>query len=331
MLKQVFFALFVFGILVNPSTTEAAKSWETMTANEFLQETHKALQTGTSTTEAIMVSALLAYKSEKDKSPVFYINQMDGLFGGVITSAVDQFDATSTIESGKGNRVTKSYQIKTLSDGTHVYVLFNNSKDKKLRTTWVKMTPKEYDNFGKKAGIEDLFEVNPPQNPEAIKRLSEKILAAQLKTNVLTIFPFEISDNKTVKNATRYNFEYDVDAIRAYFAELNKNLTLEEAKDFSLGTQEMSELLEDDTILQYMADRSYYSVWIDNTTKLPVGVYTNVWVAEKSGKKLKPVQIITDTIVVKHNSPKKVTAPTSTMSVAEAAKIFKIKLDAPKK
>ena len=61
--------------------------------------------------------------------------------------------------------------MRTLSDGTYVYVLFENAKLKQLRTTWIKMTPKEYTELGKKMGLSELFDVNKPLSPNAAPTL----------------------------------------------------------------------------------------------------------------------------------------------------------------
>lgn len=87
----------------------------------------------------------------------------------------------------------------------------------------------------------------------------------------------------------------------------------------------INRLLKDEKVVAYIADTSYMSIWIDNTTKMPIRIVDSFWITEKTGKKAKPINSITSTSITKFNSTQMVTTPTSTISYAEAVKIMKLK------
>jgi hypothetical protein len=281
-------------------------------------------------TEILELNAVYAYKSGKDTKPGYAGTVVSGLVIDSPNTPIIQYDATSSFEFGKGKK-SEGYEMKVRSDGTFVYVLFHLTETKELKNKWIKLTPAEYATLTEKSGLEPLFLAFEPEKLSEIIARSKATMDIVNKYNVFEVFPFTIEDNFEVKNATRYNFVYTEGSIRPYITEMLKLRAKygEVANDDMYKT--LNKLIKRDEAVAYMEDMSYLSIWIDNTTSEPVRIVDSFWFSNSTNKKAKPVNLLSDTTFVKLKSPKTVTAPTSTISFTEAAKIMKLKLDKPKK
>ncbi len=329
MSRNILFSFILLTIFVLPGFSKAASNWDSMEANDFLYATYDSL-TQSSSTEVSVLNAVYAYKNEEDTKPSFIGTFINGLVIDSISTPIVKYDATSTFEFGKGTK-SNGFEMKVRSDGTYVYVLFHLTESKKLKNKWIKMTPEEYTQLGKKTNLEPLFDALKPEQLISVKDRSKESLDIMLKSNLLTVYPFTIDDNFTMNNATRYNFEYNEDNIRSYVTDMLKFQTKNYPNKDTSTYKLLNKIIRKDEAVEYIADGSYLSIWIDKTTQRPVRITNSFWFSETTGKKVKPVQILTDTVIDKYQSTKTVTTPTSTISFADAAKIMKLKLDKPKK
>ncbi len=322
MSKYFVFSLLALCTFINPSLASASTQWESLSANAFLQQVQVSLETSTAI-EIKDLSAIYAYKNLKDKNPIFEGTVVEGKFNMSATTPILQYDITSTYEFGKGKKYN-TYQMEVISDGVFVYVNFIHTEIAELKDKWIQMTPAQYTKLGEVMGLEGLFNAQKPESLAVAKSKSKESYNIMASSGALENYPFTIEDSYTVPNATRYNFEYT----KANIKMLISNITNARAKELSQSDPLVKILIKiqkSESALAAVADNSYMSIWIDNTTNEPVRMVDHFWFAEKSGKKAKPFVGISDTSYKKLSSIA-VTAPAknSLVSYTEAVRLLEL-------
>ncbi len=325
-MKKLFLGTYVLALcFLSTSVATAATDWDSLSEADFIEATYK----DGDTTENAKVHALnvgYVYKKFNDKKPVSYAGSV--VAGTLYTSPDPNLhivgSTTITYESGK-SKPKESYSMSVISDGHSIYFKPNGLKNKQLRNKWIKGNSEQYETIGIGLGVPQLFDVFDTSTEREIKAKTAKIVAAIRKTDLWSYYYDDITDDRTVNNATRYNFELNSDSIQPFYTELTKTLTLDEIGfDGLLGKNFVKKL--DGDVTTFMAEQSFMSIWIDDTSNRPVRILEVLWIPITEKRKTVYVLQISDTEIGDYDTQPKLQVPNNSIDAVIAAKQLKIKL-----
>jgi Tfp pilus assembly protein PilF len=242
-------------------------------------------------------------------------------------------DASTTLYDSKSvvthevttKRGIYSTPMNLITKSGDIYLSFPDAKSKSIKNKWTKVTKDQYNEIGEKLGLTVLFEGALLEEGPLARKLRDISVKLARKHNLYSHFTEGFEDDISVENATRYDLVYNASALTAYFDDLKDTLTAEEknASIFALNGVERS--LADPEYVEEVANHSFISLWVDNTTQQPVRMWSVLILPPNRSQKEYVVSESSITLS-NINVPITITPPHSTLGVAEMAKALKIKL-----
>lgn len=320
----VCFALIAVFMSITP--VAAATDWNTLPANDFIKTINSEID-NTQNVKIDSITASYVYKKMSDKKSVYYAGtSISGSFYNPTSNdSLSISSSTLVYEMGKA-KPKAVYSMSVIADGKDIYFKVDGLKNKTLKNKWIKSNSAQYEILGTGLGATELFSAFNNSTEQEAKAKSEKISAAYIKTQYWEKYTEAITDDLTVANATRYNFEPRQSAIKPYFTEIENTLTLKEAGYGAKSFKDFLNKLSNNSVTEFIAENSYLSVWIDNVSKRPVRVVSVEWIPVTEKKKTVYVLNFSDTEFTGFNTQPKLILPATSTDAISAAKLLKIKL-----
>ncbi len=326
-MKKIIFCLLLASIyVVNTNSVFAQTNWNNLSPNEFIKTATDIPQNAQNVTvDSVNISYV--YKKIGDKKPLFYTGktQFGIMFYATNTTQLGVSSSTITFETGK-TKPKYLYQMAVISDGQNIYFKPEQLKNKSLRNKWIKANSSQYEKIGEGLGVSALFEVFSTKSISEEKNSTTKGVLAATNSGLWQKYTDDIDDDITVPNTTRYNFEFKASAIKPFFTELTKTLTLDEAGYGLLTDKTFIKSLSNENVTRFIADYSYISVWIDNTSKKPVKIVSATWIPITEKNKTTYLLDYSETDFSKYDSAVKLNTPANSVDAVTAAIQLKIKL-----
>lgn len=316
----------LFGSFVNISFA-ATTDWGNLSENVFIQTVTDTIN-NSSSLRATTTNGAYAYKKVGDKKTLFYVASMQAgsFYKSNSSSSLAIGSSTIYYETGK-SKPKDYYSMSVISDGQNIFFKPDGLKYKPLRNKWIKATSSEqYNTIGGGLGVANLFNVFDSSTDTKQQKRLQKVIDAQTKTGLWLRYDEIIEDNRAVPNATRYNFELDPDAIKPFFTELTRTLTLQEAGYGMIANKNFMAQLSNEDVTDSMWFNSFMSVWIDKVSNKPVRLVNAIWVPVIERNKTTYVLNLVETEISGYDLQPKLQIPATSTDAFTAAKLLKIKL-----
>lgn len=313
--------------LISSNVAMAAPNWDTLAPADFIHSMNKVTNKESKNLRVEMTNVGYVFKKENDTTPSYYAGSsvIGSFYNTSNAQSLNVSSTTVTFEAGAKKPKTM-YSMAVISNGTDIYFKPDGLKNKQMRNKWIKANAGHYQDIGAGLGVSQLFDVFDSSTQAEMESKANKFVAAFRKTNFWKKYDQEIDDGREVKNATRYNFELNQDAIYPFFKELTKTLTLEEAGYSLYADKNILKTLDDDSVKAFMADKSYMSVWIDNKTKKPVYIVEAFWTPLVEKKKTVYILQLSETKLSGYDNQPTLKLPVESVDAALASKQLKVKL-----
>jgi len=269
-------------------------------------------------------SALSVFKNLEANTPESSsYSYIKGVDNGVTNGKFDEGSA-KVIEGDSEVGVTEM-DIITLGD--KIFIRFPQASDKKIKNKWIEVPFDKYHKFGKALNQEMLFESALPEVlTEKEDKVFQLITTLAKKHNLFAFWPeyAQYEEEKiVVKNSTRYDLSLNHNAVTPFFKELIKTIKAEslESENFPLAIFELA--ITNQYYMDYMADYSSISMWVDNQTSLPTRIVIKIQTPNPSGKEALSLLNI-DAIFTQNNKAFTIKAPTKSLTFEQGLDLFGI-------
>jgi Tfp pilus assembly protein PilF len=264
------FALVIINFIIGANFSYAASSWDSLSPNTLYGNFVDAIKTKILFAEHSVLGTVGSYKKLGDTNPVSYEGFTNVGVSKKPATTTGYYDSKSEVnyEIGSGKKGT-TYAMNVVTKNNTIYVSFPYAKAKALKGKWILVPTAKYDGMGESMDLPELFDAAVIEAGTEEERILDKSVIAAKQNNLLSRLPDGVDDGNSVEGTTRYDFALNANSLVAYYKAFSKSLTSEEIKKTVLVVPGFEKALSKAGFVNYIADHSYISLWIDNKTQLP--------------------------------------------------------------
>jgi hypothetical protein len=241
--------------------------------------------------------------------------------------------ATTTYEVQGGYAQIKQYGERTMQFDVDVtqkkdytYIRFNGAYNKKIANRWIRIPNTHLAAFNRATNHEiDMaraFVSDGDTAPTHAQEIDHELRTKHTLYAQVNEPHVEVYEGARV---VRYDFEFNHKTFLKYFADLEAQLTKTEREDTLLGIPGFKQGLKNKKFVSAVIKDSYYSVWIDAKTGMPVRSIESV-VIPAFGDRKEELEVLQETLFTELGTKQTIAAPTKYMEMEEALRYMKLKL-----
>lgn len=329
--KKFLIVSLVFTIMfsVGLNNVQAATTWSGQAPNALFANFVDSIQTKLLSAEHSYLGSIGFFKKLSDKAVYYEGYTLEGISSKPSANNTIYDSKSEAVYEVGTNKKSIAYRINIITKSGESFISFPDAKSSSLKNKWITVPNDKYDELGEKLNLAPLFKEAQIKDATPEDKILDVYVTLARKHNLFTHINEPFDDDYSVENATRYNLALDINSIVPFYKELAKTLTKEEYDRTILSVDGFEKGLSNPDFVSYIANHSFTSLWIDNSTQLPTR-FLQIITLPPTGKIKEIVMSVNDLAWKNPNKPVFIEKPATSLSFAEGVKLLKVKIDTSK-